>query len=552
MRKLLRVLAWTIGGLAAVLVAVLALLAFVLTTQPGAALVVRYVEGKLPIDLAVADVDGRLVGPLELGGARLRLNGVRYEVDRMIVDWRPIDLIDGRVHLESVIIDGLRVTAGRERNEGEAQADSLVAAETTEPDTSLISLPIELVLGVVQLRDGSLSIPDLLEVRNVVLEARGTAESYTAEITATTELLNFPAVQVSTAGSGSLNSFTLESFKAAALQGGLRAQGSVSWMPQVAWELAVQGDTLVPAQLAPDPQDWPGRLSISASTQGGLKDGRPSLVIDVDTLHGSLRGYPIAGRLSGGIEGSEYDLALVDLDWGTISIDAAGGISSQRLALEFEVEAPDIGTALPRASGSISAVGNLAGSPSSPQIEASLLARGLTADRFELDSARAIVDIDWAARSRNEAQLTLTGLEVADQAVDSLYLVLRGTRESHELTTRIASSLADIAISASGALRGERWEGEIGDLNISSDEVGYWHTDGTATLAAAKTAVRLEEMCLVAEEGQLCAGGSWSSEGGWQFWKRCAWSQREASCARAVRGPQKAAGNSRHRSSSFP
>ena len=107
------------------------MLAFLLTTQPGAALVVRYVEGKLPIDLTVANVDGRLVGPLELGGASLALNGVRFEVDRMIVDWRPIDLIEGQVHLESVAIDGVRVTTGQKRAEGEEKADSIVAVETT-------------------------------------------------------------------------------------------------------------------------------------------------------------------------------------------------------------------------------------------------------------------------------------------------------------------------------------------------------------------------------------------------------------------------------------
>jgi autotransporter translocation and assembly factor TamB len=516
MRKLLRVLAWTIGGLAAILVAALALLAFLLTTQPGAALVVRYVEGKLPIDLAVADVDGRLVGPLELGGAKLALNGVRFEVDRMIVDWRPIDLLQGQVHLESVAVDGLRLTTGREREEGEEKADSLVAAETTEPDTSPISLPIELVLRDVHLSNGSLSIPDVLEAQEVVLRTRGTAESYTAEITAKVELLDFPAMQISLAGDGSLNSFTLESLKADALDGELRAQGSVSWMPEVAWEVAVQGDTLVPASLAPDPADWPGRLSISASTRGGLNDGRPSIRIEVDTLRGSLRDHPINGRLSGGIEASEYDLTLVDLDWGTIRIDAAGSINRQQLAVEFEVEAPDIGTALPRASGSVSATGNLAGTPSSPQIKASLLARDVLGDGFALDSARAVVDLDWAARSRSEARMTLTGLAVANQAVDSLDLTLRGTRESHELTARIASNMADIAFSARGALRGERWEGEIRDIGISNDEVGDWHMDGAASLTAAKTSAELEETCLIAEEGHLCVGGSWSSDGGWQ------------------------------------
>ncbi|MGD8699380.1 MAG: translocation/assembly module TamB domain-containing protein [Gemmatimonadales bacterium] len=511
-----RVLVRSIWAVAALLGAVTVLVLFLLTTQPGAALVIGYLDGRLPIDLAVEDVEGRLIGPLELENVRLAVSGVTFDVDQLRVDWSPFLLLRARrVHLESVRIDGLHATV-QGNAQADAPADSTVGKPTEGAGTDSLALPIQVQFADLRLSNGSLSIPDVLELRDVRLHARGNSGSYTVDLSALADLLDFPAAPVTASGTGSLSSFALDSLHASVLRGELRARGSVSWAPQVNWQLAVAGDTLAPADVAPNPADWPGRLSLAATTRGGLRDGRPSLQIDVDTLSGSLRGQPIAGSLSGRVEGSEYELSRADLDWGQTRIDAAGNISRERLALQFEINAPDLGAALPRASGSISAAGTLGGSPSTPQIAASFHAQDVSIGKTSLDSARARVDLDWAARGRNEARVVLSGLEVADQIVDSAHIELRGSKENHDLTARMVGDRASLTLEAGGGLQGKNWRGDLRQFSFLTEQIGDWRIEDNVRLAVSAGSVELGEMCVVSHEGSLCVGGSWTSEGSWQ------------------------------------
>ncbi|UCF19381.1 MAG: translocation/assembly module TamB domain-containing protein [Gemmatimonadota bacterium] len=511
-----RPLRWMVGAIAALALLIAVASILLLTTRPGARLAVNLIADRLPVALMVADVRGRLIGPLELIDARLVLDGVDLEADELVIAWRPLAILRRRVHLESVRIHGFRITVQEEGKEA-AAPDAIQASSTSPPDTAGIALPIEVILDALQLRDGSLSIPEVLEARDITLQASGTLESYKAEIEAAVELLDFPAMRLGAAGSGTLNGIVLRSTLTGALKGELRTWGSVSWKPQLTWDIEVEGDTLVAAAVAPNPEEWPGRLSLRGRTRGRLEADRPLVWIEVDTLQGSLRRQPLAGRLSGGIDGSEYELATVSLDWGNIRIAAQGGLSPERLALDFTLDVPDMGAALPRSSGSVTASGKLSGSPSAPQVKAALRARELTVDRFELDSVRALVDVDWAERSRNEVQLALSGLRVANLVLDSLSLMVQGSKEGHQLDARIASERADVELRATGALRGESWKGEIQYFSLETARVGDWRLVDAVRLDAGRRAVDLGELCLADEDARLCVTGSWGADDSWRL-----------------------------------
>jgi autotransporter translocation and assembly factor TamB len=516
MPKLPRAFVWSIRGVAALLAAVTALILFLLTTQPGAALVVRYLGGKFPVDLAVGTVSGRLVGPLELGNVRLLVSGVALEFEHLAITWRPSELVNGRrVHLEAVRIDGLRIVAPGEDSE-DVTRDPTPPADVATFSPDSISLPIEIVFDDVRVSDASVSVPGLLELRRVDLQAHGTVDSYQADLTAVADPLDFPGTRIEASGTGNLNSFALESFRSNPLRGELRARGSVSWKPDLAWQLSLEADTLAPADLASNPADWPGRLSLTGSARGGVTDRQVFVRIDVDTLRGVLRGQPISGRLSGAIAGPAYELERADFDWGRIRIDAAGDISRQRLALDFELEAPDLSAALPQASGSISAAGKLAGTPSSPQLDATLRADGLSVGVLRLDSARASIDLDWAAGGQNRAQASVSGLAVANQSVDSAQLELGGTKERHELTVRMVGDRARLALRAAGRMRGTDWRGELTQFSISTERLGHWRTENSVGLLVSSDSVELDELCLLASERSVCLGGSWVADGNWR------------------------------------
>ena len=119
-------------------------LAFVLTAESGLKLVWRQVEPLLPAGLEIESVDGRLLGPINIGGLSFSNDSLRLSLTRAQVEWSPLELISGTLVLDRVDVDGLRYTTL-----GAAQVED----ETDFVLPAHLDLPFGLAVGHLAIRN---------------------------------------------------------------------------------------------------------------------------------------------------------------------------------------------------------------------------------------------------------------------------------------------------------------------------------------------------------------------------------------------------------------
>jgi autotransporter translocation and assembly factor TamB len=507
----------TIGGLAAAFVATAAILLFLLTTEPGARFTLRLLTARLPLSIEYADVQGSLRGPLSLTGISGATPTLEFTAERLTFDWRPLQIIRGRVHLDSMHLVGVRAVLKQDTPETEEPATQVDTLEVATSDETDFELPVALVFERIQVEDGFVTVSDSISIGDINLTASGTHDDYQVEVSASLTAPQVGQAQLESSGRGTLSEFRIEDVRALALDGEVRGSGVISWQPRIEWRVALDADGLAPATLAPSPDEWPGQISLSAVLDGSLVDGQLRMDVTVDTLFGTLRNQPVTGVIRAGINGSEYSFDRVDIDWGSVRIDVAGVVNGDRLDLDFDLRAPDLAAVLPRSTGSLFANGRLAGTPSTPIISATATATAVVLDQFTLRNADARVDVDWQDHGKNEVDVRIDDLEYSNQAIDSVRLLVIGSREAHDVELAVTSQEVDVLLTASGGLTDWTWSGVLADLRVVTRSAGDWRLDKPTSVTASKNAAALEELCMIASEGDFCIGGTWESQAEWQL-----------------------------------
>ncbi|UCG87596.1 MAG: translocation/assembly module TamB domain-containing protein [Gemmatimonadota bacterium] len=515
-RRVRRLFRWAVWVLSGALVAALAISLFALNTELGARVGLRMLAARLPLPVEFNDVRGSLRGPLTLTGLSGATTAMEFQVEQLMFDWRPLQLIRRRVHLDSVRLTGVRAKLMRDTAEAGTTPAPADTPQVATSEAQGLELPVALVFEEIRLEDGVLTASDGINLSDIQLTASGAHDDYQVDATATLAADGLGQAEIESSGRGSLREFRLEDLRAVVLDGEVRGSGAFSWQPRIEWQATLEADGLAPSTLAPRPEDWPGHVSLRAAIAGNLADGRLQMDAEIDTLFGVVRGQPVTGVIVAAVRELEYSLERVDIDWGPVRIDVAGVINSDRLDLDFDVHAPDLSAVLPRSGGSLSASGRLAGSPAAPIVNATAKASAVVLDQITLREADARVDVDWQNRGKSEVDVRIENLEYSNQTVDSARLVITGLREAHEVEAAVASREADILLIASGGITDWTWSGVLGDLGIVTRSAGEWRLDRPASLTASKSAVTLDELCLFASEGDLCIGGTWESQAEWQ------------------------------------
>lgn len=121
----------------------------------------------LPGEIHATTVRGRLLGPIEIEGLTYRAESQVVEIDRLLLDWRPGSLLDGRIRVSQLIVDGTRIT-------NLAQTDEQV----TETLLADLILPLPLVLESGQFNEVSILQVDADDPMELdTLRLRGEADA---------------------------------------------------------------------------------------------------------------------------------------------------------------------------------------------------------------------------------------------------------------------------------------------------------------------------------------------------------------------------------------
>lgn len=352
--------------------------------------------------------------------------------------------------------------------------------------------------------------------RNGEAMFRGTLDDYRVDLEANLAGPSIPPGRWSLSGRGDQEKMNIRGLRGNVLSGRLAATGDVTWKPQVTWRARVTGENLNPgAQWA----EWPGRLTFTAVTNGRLADAGPYGTVDLTDLDGNLRGNPVAGRIHLELQGDRYRLPRLDLRSGSARVTAAGTFSADAGNLDFQLDAPNLGEALPDAGGSLLARGNVSGPWKAPRVRAEANGEALVFRTYNAQTLALVADVDLSRNGNILLDLDAGSVGMGEQRFETVTLDGRGTRQSHEVVLAVRAEEGNLDLGLAGAFdqATTTWDGGIRTLTLQNEETGTWSLAGPAGLTAGTTRAALRDFCWVSAEhgARLCAQGSWAQNGPW-------------------------------------
>jgi len=528
-RSLLGCLSQIAIALLVLLLVLAGLVAFLVGTTAGGRIVLSVAEGFLPDEITaeIETFDGRLIDRFELQGVTFRVPTFEAEADRITVHWKGRGILQKKVHVRSLVVEGLDM---RVIEPGpDSLPDELEPRPQGEPKPPLSDLPVALSFDSLLVLGGFFEAPEAVRVTGIQgrISGRrravpGRVDDYRISASAHVDLPDFTSAEARLYGAGSMTGVQVDSVFLELLEGQAVAEGAVTWWPGITWDLIVEADEVELASLLPDPEEWPGQLSLRGSATGGVQDGELELQAAIDTVYGVVRDERLRGRLDVRLLGEEIELPTARISWGPARVTASG-TAGEVLNLEFDAIVPDLGLVMPGAAGSLTANGRATGPRDTPRLRGSVRAIDLVVDEVVAASVTGDVDLDLAGPL--QADLVALSLVVAEQELDSAHVVLSGSRERHELELMAAGPGLAIDVSAAGGLdAADRWSGIVDTVHLAADSIGTWELTAPAALTLGPGAaagpgdeassgdefgVQFEQICVESPPAaRICAEGA--------------------------------------------
>ena len=493
--------------------------ATVFFTQPGTSFALRTALRFAPPGVTIGEVRGSFNSPLELRDVRYVNDTLEARIALIRLKWRPRALFSKALHVDTLLVDQVAI-----RLKPEAFSDS-AAADTAASEPLPTEPPIAIIIDELKLSGLSVEWGDLVRVNGAALHLTGRHDDYrldgVAVITAGTakNAPNIPETRVTLDGRGNMSRFDLARLMVETLNGTIRAEGEATWRPGVSWRVTASGEGLEPDRAMPDSAAWPGVLGFRFHTEGSYDSTGPRGAVVLDTLSGTLRGYPLGVSASFEMAGPELIMSTARGAWGPVELSGKGRIL-ETIDVNLLVNVPDLGIPLPGAKGRLEASVLATGARMTPLVKAEWSGSELAYDSTRIGAVSGNLALDLA-RDTGSVRMSADRIAMGARAIDSVRLAGSVTPDSLALATLAAGPELglDAAISGAGlhTLRkmqeGTQWPGIITRLDATVPVAGKWNLRSPARLVAGMESATLDTLCMESEGAVACAGGSWKKAG---------------------------------------
>lgn len=347
-------------------------------------------------------------------------------------------------------------------------------------------------------------------LNDLTLHVEGSLTGYETALSVNAEGPELPDTAVALRGEGDLEHFIWSPLSVSLQQAGsLISHGSVSW----ADGLAVSAQLLL-NDLAPEAftDAVSGRLSGNAELAFTQALDAWQLTIPELAIRGELQELPLAldARLDGNSD-MQWNIESLDFRQGDNRLTAQGSID-QRLALQGDLEAPDLGTLSPALGGSLHGNFDVSGTLETPQLHLALIGDGLSAADNRLDQLTLDAQISGLDDPSLAAALQIERLNAAGQRFSTITLDLDGRLSEHRLDLEAIAGrgmpLSRAALSLSGGLNQarDRYQGQLMPLEVDSEH-GEIRLDNALNFIAnlETSSVQVQPFCLLYDRGgRLC------------------------------------------------
>lgn len=339
----------------------------------------------------------------------------------------------------------------------------------------------------------------------------GSLESFKANLDADVDGEAIPEGQwaVSLDGSATqLDDFTVQG---QTLDGTLTVNGIASWENQPDWDVEMVAEGINPGSQW---KDFPGSVNLEVSSKGQISESGPQLTADIKRLSGRLRGQDLSGGGQVQLDGKKLNIDKLNVTHGSTRLDADGEVDDQ-IALDFELEAPDLSTLLPELAGSIAMSGTVSGTQEAPLLSA----RGNADKVAYTDSSVGKLEFDMegglAADAESSLSLDATGITAGGQVISKVELNAQGTQTDHSLVLSAATDQGDLDTQLEGGYQNGVWNGSLTSLLLEKTPAGTWRLREPVKISASAEKADASQLCLDNSDklGSLCIDANWLAAG---------------------------------------
>ena len=287
----------------------------------------------------------------------------------------------------------------------------------------------------------------------------------------------------------------LQQLSASTPSGSLSSSGRVRWSEGLAVDIdysvreddAGQYQALLPAGLSP------GALSSSGSLSWHSSEDSSAGSFAIDSLQAELNGYPLSGGGSLSFGNGDYRLDGISLRSASNLLRVDGHLAEE-IELNWELQAPDLQTLSSLLAGSVTAHGNISGTPEQPRVDMTAQGEALSWDDIRI--GRLALEGDYA-QGENNLSLNIGDITLATQHISTVQVRLSGQPDDHRGSIDISSDLAIAHLGFGGALTSEesvQWSGSLRDGQIRS-EFGHWGVSEPVAVAVSADALAVSAHC---------------------------------------------------------
>jgi len=255
----------------------------------------------------------------------------------------------------------------------------------------------------------------------------------------------------------------------------------------------------------------PGELASTGSLSLQQRPEALSGRLVVDSLQGSLNGYPLEGSGELALDGANIAVQSLSLRSGPNTLLVNGGWG-EAMDLQLQLLAPQLGTLSPLLAGELQATAAITGSIQQPRLDLQAEGSALRLGDMSIASLQAA-----AAHAEGNNTLTLAARTLSNGSLSARALTLsgEGNPSAHQLQVTLDSPSLQAQIGLEGALSGLvadsplQWEGRVHEGTLGT-ELGEWGLTRAAALRWTPAAWQLAEQCWQQAVTSLClqAGGA--------------------------------------------
>jgi translocation and assembly module TamB len=310
--------------------------------------------------------------------------------------------------------------------------------------------------------------------------------------------------------SGTGNAETLEASIAStsALRGRIAGRTNLRWAPTSRLRSGDATD-LDPGLVL---REWPGQVGARVRADASVEGDNFTVALHELEAEGRLRDRPIELRARGGYAADTLRIDAFMLRSGSTDASAHGTAGSE-LALEWQVESPNLSEVWPQLEGKLSASGELRGPRERPRVEVEANGRGLRVMGSEVDDLELSADVDVSGKAHSTFALNVSAAEVERIAIPQLHLTGEGNAARHALALSATTSAGDASLSLTGTVadpwtRGVAWTFALDEATLGYPELAPWTLGEPATGRVARTEAELARSCWQSGTAELCVEGT--------------------------------------------